>query len=61
MLHAPHSRALQPGNRKHDLLWLMMKRRDEEVDRKMEKLLILTYSTFEKGQGGGQLHGTRGG
>lgn len=61
MLHAPHSHALQPGNRKHDLLWLMMKRRDEEVDRKMEKLLILTYSTFEKGQEGGQLHGTRGG
>lgn len=53
MLQAPHSHTSQPGNRKHDLLWLIMKWRHGEVDQKMEKLLILTYNTFEKGQEGG--------
>lgn len=57
MPQAPHSHTPKPSNRKHDLLWLMMKQRHEEVDRKMDKVLILAYNTFEKGQEGGATPG----
>lgn len=53
MPQAPHSHTPKPSNRKHDLLWLTMKQRHEEVDRKMDKVLILAYNTFEKRQEGG--------